>query len=417
MKPRQERIEHIKKVFKTANEDQTVQNFYSIKNWRGKPLFRKVISLDSEYLMFRVENSRTEIQQLSFIRSNSLPANFFTDPESAKAQEAQEKILLDMVKGKGKELLDDLKLRKQEDPCIITYDGFIVNGNRRTSGLKFIHERYIECVVLPEDATPKDIYSLEQQLQISKDFKENYHWINELRNIRRGVEDPRYNFEEEELALNLRMEVPELRMKIRMIELVDAFLIWKKSPGQYDDPKLDDAEEVFRQLEKGLKRYKNDPAKQKALQNGIFILVQEKPSEGRLYGYVTYFIKTFDQTFEKMTSANPSVAAKPEEKKTNNGNILEELIEYSSTPNLFEDPDKAKEMSAKIVETIADVKAENKEKKDVEAVYDGVSRALRELQGLAIDDDTAKMESIKNKLDQLIIVANRLLVELQTHSK
>jgi len=103
MKSREERIENIGKTVKAANEDESRKSVYTIKNWRGKPLYRKIIQIDSEYLMFRIENSRTEIQQLAHIRKNSLPKDFFSDPESPLVQQAQEEILTSMVRGKGKD--------------------------------------------------------------------------------------------------------------------------------------------------------------------------------------------------------------------------------------------------------------------------------------------------------------------------
>lgn len=417
MKSREERIENIRKIVKTATEDQSNKSYYQIKNWRGKPLYRKIVQIDSEYLMFRIENSRTEIQQLTYIRRNSLQKNFFNDPESALVQQAQEQILTDMVKGKGKDLLEDLKMRKQEDACIITYDGYLVNGNRRTAGLKYLGERYIDCVVLPEDASPKDIYLLEQQLQISQDFREDYHWINELRNIRKGKEDSRLELTEKELAVNLRLELKDLRIKIRTLDLVDAFLIWKKIPGEYDYPKLDDAEEIFRQLEKAVKKYARDDNKSKALQNAVFTLVEERPSKGRLYGYVIDLIKSFDQVYMKMqqpTSSEANTSIKAKNTKEDEPSLLDELLEDTreSINPLFDNPEDAPEISNSLLDLIADVKAENKEKRDAEAVYDSVSTALRELQGLTVDNDTSKVESIKSKLEQIISSAQQLLKEL-----
>lgn len=417
MKSRQERIENIRRIVKTATEDQSLKSYYPIKNWRGKPLYRKIVQIDSEYLMFRIENSRTEIQQLTHIRKNSLPKDFFNDPESALVQQAQEQILTDMVKGKGKDLLEDLKMRKQEDACIITYDGYLVNGNRRTAGLKYLGERYIDCVVLPEDTSPKDIYLLEQQLQISQDFREDYHWINELRNIRKGKEDSRLELTEKELAVNLRLELKDLRIKIRTLDLVDAFLIWKKIPGEYDYPKLDDAEEIFRQLEKAVKKYTRDDNKSKALQNAVFTLIEERPSKGRLYGYVMDLIRSFDQVYLKMqqpTSSEATTSTISEDSKEDEPNLLDELIEEDteSINPLFDNPEDAPETSNSLLDVIADVKAENKEKRDAEAVYESVSTALRELQGLTVDNDTSKVESIKSKLEQIISSAQRLLKEL-----
>lgn len=415
MKSREERIEHFRKVVKAANDDDTNRNYYTIKNWRGKPLHRKIISIDSEYLMFRVENSRTEIQQLAYLRKSSLQKDFFSDPESPRVQEAQEEILIDMVKNKGKDLLEDLRLRKQDDSCIITYDGYIVNGNRRTAALKFLGDRYIDCVILPEDATPKDIYALEQQLQIAQDFREDYHWINELRNIRRGLEDKRFDFSEKDMATNLRLELKDLRVKQRMLDLIDAFLLWKKIPGEYDYPKLDDAEEILRQLEKAIKKYAKDNNKREALQNAVFNLIEERPSKGRLYGYVMDLIRDFDQVYQKMQQVVSPVSKPVQGVETaQEENLIDEiLVDNSTTDTIFHDPTKASEVAATLVETIADVKAENKERRDTEAVYESVSAALRELQGLTIDNDTAKVKGTINKLEQIIAAANRLIKELK----
>jgi hypothetical protein len=418
MKSREERIENIRRTHKAAIEDETLKGVYTIKNWRGKPLYRKIIQVDSEFLMFRIENSRTEIQQLAYIRKNSLPSDFFNDPEASLVQQAQEEILTDMVMGKGKDLLEDLKDRKQNDACIITYDGYIVNGNRRTAGLKYLDERYIDCVVLPDDATPKDIYILEQQLQISKDFKEEYHWINELRNIRKGKEDRRLEFTEQELANNLRLELKDVRVMLRMLDLIDAFLIWKKVPKEYDYQKLDDAEEIFRQLEKAIKNYSKDDDKRNALQNAVFTLIEDRPAKGRLYGYVMDLIRTFDQVYDKMKQNTAGTTATPTKPKKESNELLDELIkDGQEVASLFNFQGTTSNISNNLIDVIADVKAENKEKSDTEAVYDSVSTALRELQGLTIDNDTAKIGSIKSKLEQIISVSNQLLEEVRTFEK
>ena len=418
MKSREERIENIRKVVKTANEDESLKSFYPIKNWRGKTLYRKIVQLDSEYLMFRIENSRTEIQQLSFIRKNSLSKDFFGDPESPIVQQSQEDILSEMVKGKGKDLLEDLKLRNQDDACIVTYDGYLVNGNRRTAGLKFLGERYIDCVVLPEDSTPKDIYMLEQQLQISEDFREDYHWINELRNIRKGKEDTRLEFKEEELAENLRLELKDVRIMLRMLDLIDAFLIWRNIPGEYDYPKLDKAEQIFTQLEKAIKKYAKDHNKNKSLQRAVFNLIEERPSETRLYKHVGDLIKNFDEIYNRLTSLDEEATkSNTEEIKTTNSDnddLFDELIDegQESVVTVFDNPENAADNSSKLIDLIADVNAENRERKDLEAVYESVSSALRELQGLSIENDTAKLGSIKSKLEQIISASERLLNEI-----
>lgn len=415
MKSRIERIEHIKRTcVAVANEKNP--NSYAIKYWRGGKLSRNIIQLDSDYLMFRIENSRTEIQQLAYIKQNNLRKEVFEDPESHSAQSAQEEILLGMIKEKGKDFLDDLRERKQDDPCIITYDGYLVNGNRRTAALKYLGVRYIDCVVLPEDANPKDIYAMEQQLQISQDFREPYHWINELKNIRRGKEDKNLGFSDQELADNLRIDKTDLKISLKMLDFIDAFLLWKNIPGEYDYSKLDDTEEIFRQLEKAIRKIGKNLTKREQLQNAIFTLIEKRPPTGRLYGHVMSLIKDFDKIQAKIT-----IKPKEEQQALGNQNtgddLLSELInngdKHEGHPDIFKNAENASDNSEKLLEAIEDVKAENKERNDAEAVYNGVSIALRELQGLAIDSDTAKLNIVVTKLYQIMEISAHLLKDAE----
>lgn len=416
MKSREERIEHIKSSCDAMDQEKSPASF-TVKYWRGGRLNRNIIRVDSDYLMFRIENSRTEIQQLAHIKRNSLPKGLFDDPESLAAQKAQEEILLEMIKSKGKDFVEDLRERKQDEPCIITYDGYLVNGNRRTAALKDMDVRHIECVVLPNDANPKDIYALEQQLQISKDFREKYHWINELKNIRRGKEDKKLGFTDNELAENLRLDVGELKTKLRMLSLIDAFLLWKGIPNEYDYQKLDDTEEIFRQIEKAIKKYGKDTIKRERLQNAVFTLIEKKPPTGRLYGHVMALIKDFEKVQEKVSGQDEGdTIIVNNEENSSSSDLLSQLMNGNKddVSDIFCKPEDAAENSKKLMEAIEDVKAENKERRDTEAVYEGVSIALRELQGLIIDHDTAKINSVINKLKQIIESSSRLLKDAES---
>jgi hypothetical protein len=418
MKSREERIEHIKKACEAVKNEKSPST-YPIKYWRGGKLQRNIILVDADNLMFRIENSRTDIQQSAYIKRKSLPESTFQDPESFAAQTAQREILLEMINSKGKDLYEDLRNHKQDDPCIITYDGYLVNGNRRTAVLKDLNVRHIECVVLPENAEAKDIYALEQQLQISQDFKEDYHWINELKNIRRGKRE--FKFTDIELTNNLRLSgVPELKTKIRTLDLIDAFLLWKNTPGEYDYSKLDDTEEIFRQLEKATKKYGKDATKREKLQNAVFTLIEHRPTAGRLYGHVMSLIKDFDKVYAKAAQDESSIDDAPPPYGTvssTDSGLLFELADNNSTPDIFSDPENAAENADKLMEAIEDVKAENKEKRDTEAVYEGVSAALRELQGLVIDQDTAKLNTVINKLNEIIKISTQLLRDTEKQNK
>ena len=424
MKSRLQRTTYLKETLRAAEEDHLNPRSYDLPYWRGSPhIPRRVVRVDADYLMYRVENSRTIRQQLAYLRSHpDLPKDLFDDPETSQAQEAQEAILIQMVEETGRGFLQDLGDRGQEEPVIIAYDGFIVNGNRRTAALRMLKVRYIECVILPTDAKPRDLYELEQVIQISQDFKEDYHWINELANISRGIRDKRFNYSEDEMAKRLRISKADIKAKLVMMDLVDSFLYWKEMPKAYDYSKLDDAEEIFRQLERGLRKYRVDDPKHRELMHAVFNLIEHRPATGRVYFYVTALIKDFDRVYERMkdTVQVSQVGDGETLYALQTGNdILAEILEETRAEydELFSDSRQAPDISPILAEKIRDVKEENKERKDTEAVYDAVSAALRQLQGLVITSNTARLASIVSKLQEVQARADELLVQARAIGK
>ncbi len=410
MKSRIERIEYISSSIQAIKSTQNPPT--KGVEWRGKVLSLPEIRVDSDYLLYRLNNSRTFRQQLRYLRNHpELPKNFFTnDPEATEAQKAQEEILLQMIDESGQDFEYDLDEKGQEDPAIISYDGFIINGNRRVAALRKNNKKYIRCVMLPQDSNSKDFYEIEQRLQISRDFKEPYHWINELMDICLGVKDETLKTTEDDLARRLGLKKAELKAKIRTKDLVDKFLVWKSIPQEYDYEKLDDVEEIFRQLEKATRVYKEE---NEGLSEGVFTLIDERPVEGRLYGYVMALIKNYHQINIEIKKRIPNhhIKKKSISSKTEPFSELPEIKDDGE--NVFSDAKQAGDVSKTLIEVIADIKASIKGTKDQEAVYDGVSTALRELQGLSISDITDKIEGIKNKLLQIIDVSNHLMKQIK----
>lgn len=390
----------------------------TINNWRGKELVLRIFNIDSDFLMYRIDNSRTIRQQLKYLRNHpDLKDDFFSDPESMLVQKAQEEILLDMIKLSGSDFTDDLRQRGQEDAAIVTFDGYIVNGNRRVAALRSINSQHISVVVLPEDTLKKDIFELEQELQLSREFREDYHWINELKNISIGRRT--WNFSEEHLAKRLRLKSGDVRAKLRMMDLVESFLNWKGLRGAYDYEKLDDAEEIFFQLEKATRqpKYLNDVLRRQQLEFAVFNLVEERPKEGRLYVHVMALIKNFDQIYENMKNKKtPDNTSGQEPSDMNSGNDGTEILKSlgTGTPEIidvFGSVEKAPELAEELFDTILSEKSKNQEQKDSEATYEAVSGALRDLQSSVIDDKTKKLESIKSKLDSILTITNALIAQ------
>lgn len=386
---------------------------------RDGSLPRTIISVPSEYLMYRIQNTRTRRQQLRYLRNHpDLPKDLFLDPESQRAQDAQESILLDMIDATGQDFVRDLDEHGQDDPAIITLEGYIINGNRRTAALRRIGKEYINCVVLPKNITKKEIYNLEIDLQMSKDFREEYHWVNELIDIEEGINN--FDESEDEIARRLRIKPAELRAKLRMKFLVDKFLQWKGISGEYDYERLDDAEQDFFELEKETRKtkYSNNPLLSDQLEKALFNLVDSKPKEGRSYTWGRDLFKGFDEVYDLMKEKSGKPISKSINKPDNSSgmkiktNSLVDALTYGDDSqklvDVFGDANNSSNISMTLQEIIQDVKAKNKERKGAEAVYDAVSDALRQLQGLSINKNTSKIVGITNKLNEIIKISSDL---------
>lgn len=133
---------------------------------------------------FSTLNHRTKAEQLREIRATGRENLFTADPLGREAQDTQYRILRSQPGFDG--LKEDLRERGQQEPAIITADGILINGNRRTAALRSLYEDdshlsagYVTCLVLPDNATLEEMVDLEAELQVANSFKQDYSWINE----------------------------------------------------------------------------------------------------------------------------------------------------------------------------------------------------------------------------------------------
>src|SRR6185295_13220136 len=75
-------------------------------------------------------------------------------------------------------LKDDLHEHGQSDPGIITRLGVLINGNTRRAALKDLGHSNIRVGVLPPDAGHEDLQSIELSLQLRKDHRRDYSFMN-----------------------------------------------------------------------------------------------------------------------------------------------------------------------------------------------------------------------------------------------
>src|SRR5216683_7860665 len=171
----QERVEFLRSRASSAGTERLSQ-------WpRGEKML-PIVELDVNWVRLSTLNHRTTGERLKLCRDRNDPHLFDGDPLGSIAQEGQFQLLKNH---RGfEDLKADLRERGQQDPSVVTAEGVLINGNRRTAALRdllhdnYLKARYVRCFVLPEDATAEEIRLLETDLQVSERFEEEYSWIN-----------------------------------------------------------------------------------------------------------------------------------------------------------------------------------------------------------------------------------------------
>jgi hypothetical protein len=77
-------------------------------------------------------------------------------------------------------LKDSLNQFGQNDPGLVTRQGILVNGNTRAAALRELGAQSMRVGVLPESFTWADINAVELSLQLRKDHRRDYSYINRL---------------------------------------------------------------------------------------------------------------------------------------------------------------------------------------------------------------------------------------------
>jgi len=180
------------------------------------------------------------------------------DPLGQTAQKAQYEILCGQTG--FKDLKIDLGERGQQEHAVVTAEGVLINGNRRTAALRsLLHDdknlncRYVRSLVLPADSTPSEILQLETELQVARDFKQEYSWVNQALLIEELYES--YGRDFSAVAALMRLKEKEIREDYEKIQQVNQLVAL--SQGKWLHVDFEPNESAFNELAQHI-RNKND---------------------------------------------------------------------------------------------------------------------------------------------------------------
>ncbi|GAA2139365.1 hypothetical protein GCM10009760_21520 [Kitasatospora kazusensis] len=151
--------------------------------WRGEPLNIEVIHMPTDNLYYNPQTHRIRAQRS---HDPALDAELEANAWSTQSQDYLHFLLQakpsnpDETDPDFDELKKSIKSFGQNDAGLITRDGILVNGNSRRAALKELGGQSIRVAVLPGDSTWADISAVELSLQLRKDHRRDYSYINRL---------------------------------------------------------------------------------------------------------------------------------------------------------------------------------------------------------------------------------------------
>jgi hypothetical protein len=175
------------KAERGANPEKIVIEFRNDR-LRGKAGERDVYLVPLKLLRFRKDNGRIASDVSSYEKLNGI---------LDETKEETQAILRNFLKGKDEE--NNLKLKKsidhsgQNEPAIITCDGFLINGNRRKMTMEELKRETMKVVILPgkgdEGGPPtiKEIEQIENRYQLQSDGKSEYTNFDRAISIQRKI--------------------------------------------------------------------------------------------------------------------------------------------------------------------------------------------------------------------------------------
>lgn len=382
------------------------------------PLVKIKVRVD--FPLYRIQSGRTHRAQSKYLEQHSeLPAVFFDDPEDDKVQEAQRQILLQMIEERG--LADDLEERHQQQPIVLTKDGFIVDGNRRITALREQKEEYAVAVVLPEDALSDEIFDTELELQMARDTKSEYNWIDELLHVRYGNKVLKESIDR--IAKRIRKSKEELRVSLEVLTFVDEYLAWAGQAGQYHKVP-DDMEQAFGDLVSRMKARNVDRLSanaKSAIKHACFAVIKTGRGSGKVYEAIRSIIQHMSQQpaevverlREHVEFPKPDAKAKAVDGAKGQKVVEDPLARladadlastaqpYVTLANAFEHPDTGSVVAPKLVEVVEELEEEKKEEKKQPNPVQMLEKIEQLLGKVKLDAKSAKIERVSELLGQI----------------
>lgn len=413
-------LEREAKIRASADASTTQSDFYEFRNQRT-PL--KVVRLDIDLPIYRAENFRTFTDQKEYTKRENKAVDFFqTGQENESVQQLQHAILVKLARtGRSDSVvpvIDVLRKEQQREPLLITHRGVVVNGNRRLAGMRELYSdnadlnatfSHVDCMVLPADATPKDIVDIEANLQAKPETKLDYDWIGECQLIKKLLS---FGRSPAQVGKQLNRKEKEIRNSLQALTEADLYLKdWARAEGEYS--RVRDAEQLFKDLPVLLQG--KDAKLQEASRVIAWSLYDKREQLGsRLYSFNVAFGKGAADVLDRV-AAELGISLDAES-ADRGGDTLdidfdEDAAELSYDPiiNALRQPTKRDEISDTLIDVARSVVELDKGNKSGGAALKALTQAHAKLAEVDLSKAAeSTYDSLEKQLDAIIASASNL---------
>lgn len=212
-------------------KDQSVSVYYGGKLHRHSVYYIPI----EGYLIHNIRNGRFRSELLQ--REEALRRKL--DPNKKQDDQEIRKLLTDINKNETDALRADIMRYGQLEPGIITFDGAVINANRRMAIVRDLYDetkedkyKYLMVAVLEEGVDEIDLWRIEAGLQFGRDFRLQYGGVNELLKLREGQKGGLTPADISKALLG-RFSEKQVVDKLEILKLIDSYLSFINKKGEY----------------------------------------------------------------------------------------------------------------------------------------------------------------------------------------
>ena len=184
-----------------------------------------------------------------------------------------ERFIIDSNPSSIEKTKNNIAMVGQREPGVVLADGRIIDGNRRFTCLRLLHEEdpsinYIESVILPSSVDQKNIKMLELSIQHGEEQRVDYNLIDLAIGTYHDIVQTNL-LSVSEYASSTNETEAEIRRRIAVAKMIIEFLEFMKVPGQYHIAREMQVYSLFYEAVPLLKRL-DDPQKQNAFKRSLY---------------------------------------------------------------------------------------------------------------------------------------------------